>query len=269
MVIHQTKFIKQLLKDYHLDDVSPVSSPLPSQPKLLHKMDNPLLDATIYRQLIGKLNLLLHTRPDLAFSVQHLSQFNQTPSEDHYSAAIHVLRYIKGTLSQALYFNDSKDFHLEAFCDSDWAACPITRKSVSGYYILFGGSPTSWKSKKQSTIFLSSAEAEYRSMQRVTAELSWLSRLLDELGIEEITPIPLKCDNMAVIYIASNPLVVSIDSAEEIRTENHESLSLSLSQFYFLSSLTEIGEEEGIGEKDDEESLFKEFSPPPHEFYRI
>lgn len=183
MMIHQTKFIKQLLQDYDLDDVTPVSSPLPPQVKLLPKMDNPLPDATIYRQLIGKHNFLLHTHPDLAFFVQHLSQFNQIPSQEHYSAAIHILKYIKGTISQALYFNDNKDFKLDAFCDSNCAACPITRKSVSGYYILFGGSPISWKSKKQSTISLSSAKAEYQSMRRVTAKLSWLSRLLDELGV--------------------------------------------------------------------------------------
>lgn len=169
-------------------------------------MEFVLPDPTVYRQLIGKLNFLVHTRPDLAFAVQLLSQFNQQPCQAHYDAAIHVLKYIKGSLHQGLLFNKTQDFKLEAFCDSDWAACPLTRRSVSGFFILFGGSPIYWKSKKQATVSLSSAEAEYRSMRRVCAELSWLTRLLSELQVDDITPIPLKCDNLAAIYIANNPV---------------------------------------------------------------
>lgn len=119
---------------------------------------------------------MVHTRPDIAFSIQYLSQFNQKPSQFHYDAALHVLRYLKGTLNKGLFF------------------------------IMFGDNPISWKSKKQVTISLSSAEAEYRSMCRVCAELAWLSRLLSELQVEGVTPIPLKCDNQVAIYIATNPV---------------------------------------------------------------
>ena len=81
-----------------------------------------------------------------------------------------------------------------------------TRRSVSGYVVFFGHSLISWKSKKQGTIALSSAEAEYRSLRRLVAELTWLSRLLHELTIEDITSIPIKCNNQAAIYIAKNPV---------------------------------------------------------------
>ena len=104
------------------------------------------------------------------------------------------------------FFHKNDNYTLEAYCDSDWAACPITRRSVSGYFIMFGNSPIAWKSKKQITVSLSSAEAEYRSMRRLVAELVWLSRLFHEFQVPNITPIPLKCDNQATIYIASNPV---------------------------------------------------------------
>lgn len=164
MVIHQQKYIRGLLATYSLTDAKPVSTPLQSKQSLFNSKSTILEDSSMYRQLVGKLNFLLHTRPDLSFTVQFLSQFNQTPTEDHYQAALHVLKYLKGTIHQGLLFNNEQDYKVEAFCDADWAACPLTRRSVSGYFILFGGNPIAWKSKKQQTISLSSAKVEYRSM---------------------------------------------------------------------------------------------------------
>ena len=155
---------------------------------------------------MGKLNYLTNTRPDIAFSVQYLSQFLQNPSKAHMTAALRTLRYIKKDPSQGLFFNDEPDYNLQAYCDSDWAQCPCTGRSVSGYFILFGGSPISWKSKKQPTVALSSVEAEYRSMRAVIAEISWLTRLISELQVPSILPIPVKNDSSAAIYISKNPV---------------------------------------------------------------
>jgi len=92
------------------------------------------------------------------------------------TAALHTLRYVNRDPFEGLFFNNGDDFELEAICDSDWAQCPWTRRSVSGFFIMLGGTPISWKSKKQPTVALSSAEAEYRSRRDVTAELAWLTR---------------------------------------------------------------------------------------------
>ncbi|KAK9055837.1 hypothetical protein SSX86_026922 [Deinandra increscens subsp. villosa] len=206
LLLTQKKFASDLLHEFDIQNLSPTSCPLPVGLQLKTVDGAPLPDPLSYRRLVGKLNYLTHTRPDLAFTVQFLSQFMQAPCTAHWNAAIHTLRYVKGSLSQGLFFNNSEDYKLQAYCDSDWAACPNTRHSISGYFVSLGMSPISWKSKKQPTVSLSSAEAEYRSMRRVTSELAWLTRLLTELGVPDIVPVPLKCDSQAAIHIAKNPV---------------------------------------------------------------
>ncbi|XP_019263601.1 PREDICTED: uncharacterized protein LOC109241328 [Nicotiana attenuata] len=124
-------------------------------------MGEPISDPSLYRRLVGKLNFLQNTRPDISFSVQHLSQFLQKPQVPHMMAALHVLRYLINDPAHSVLHSSSLDFSLLAYYDSDCASCVVSCKSVSGYYISLGGSPVSWKSKKQPTISLSSAEAEY------------------------------------------------------------------------------------------------------------
>ncbi|KAM0048148.1 putative RNA-directed DNA polymerase [Helianthus debilis subsp. tardiflorus] len=206
VIMCQRKFAKDLLSEFEVSDLPINSSPLPHHLQLKANEGALLKDPLQYRRLVGKLNYLTHTRPDLAFAVQFLSQFMQAPRLPHWDAALHTLAYVKGTSSQGLFFNKNPTFDLQAFCDSDWASCPNTRKSVSGFYIALGGSPISWKSKKQPTVSLSSAEAEYRSLRRVTTELAWLTRLLTELHVPNITPVTLKCDSQAAIHIAKNPV---------------------------------------------------------------
>ena len=195
-----------LLKEFDCANSSGVVTPLDCNFKLQADVGELYSDPTQYRRLIGKLNFLTHTRPDIAFSVQHLSQFMQARRLPHYQAALHVLRYLKTQPTLGILLHHAPSFSLLAYCDADWASCSHTRKSVTGYVVFLGQTLISWKSKKQQTISLSSAEAEYRSMRRLVAELAWLSRLLHELTVDHITPIPLKCDNQAAIYIAKNPV---------------------------------------------------------------
>lgn len=134
----------------------------------------------------------------------------------HFQALLHVLRYLKGHLDLGILLSNEMNFCLEAFWDSDWAACVHSRSSISGYVVFLGKSIISWKSKKQGTVFLSSIEAEYRSIRRLVAELTWLSKLLHELIVEEITPILVKCDSQIAIYIARNTMFHEITKHIEL-----------------------------------------------------
>ena len=126
------------------------------------------------RTLVGKLNYLTNTRPALSYTVQTLSQYMHAPRTSHWSALQHTLRYLAGTATQGILLKASDKLKLQAFSDADWASCVDTRRSVTGYILLFGNSPITWKSKKQSTVSKSSAEAEYRAMASAAAEVTWV-----------------------------------------------------------------------------------------------
>ena len=108
--------------------------------------------------------------------------------------------------SQGILLASDSAVQLKTYCDSDWASCPMTRRSTTGYCILLGDSPISWKSKKQAVVSRSSAEAEYRAMALTCCEVTWLVSLLKDLGIKDLKPVDLYCDNQVALYIAANPV---------------------------------------------------------------
>ncbi|KAI4365651.1 hypothetical protein MLD38_021617 [Melastoma candidum] len=182
-------------------------SPFPiEQRHQLQLSSSPLLeDPARYRRLVGRLIYLNVTRPEISYSLHVLAQFMQAPRQDHWDAAIRVLRYLKSCPGQGLLI-EPQSLVLTAYCDSDWASCPLTRRSVTGYFMTLGGCPISWKTKKQITVSRSSAEAEYRSMAAAVSEILWLRGLLSSLGVQLPASTRLFCDNQAALHIAANPV---------------------------------------------------------------
>ena len=130
----------------------------------------------------------------------------QQPRKEHWDAALRVVRYLKGNPGQGILLRADCDLQLSAWCDSDWASCPLTRRSITGWLVFLGNSPISWKTKKQHTVSRSSAEAEYRSMASTTCEILWLKALLLSLGVDHPNSVKLHCDNQAALHIAANPV---------------------------------------------------------------
>lgn len=205
--ISQRKYTLDQLRQYNMMEAKPLQLPMDPNLKLISELGDVLPSPTDYQRLIGKLIYLTITRPDITFSVQLLSQHMHQPTNIHMQAAKRLLRYLLGTYNQGILLASTSAARLTAYCDSDWASCPMSRRSTSGYCILLGQSPISWKAKKQSVVARSSAEAEYRSMAITTCEVTRLSTLLKELGLINLPPTTLKCDNQAAIAIAANPIL--------------------------------------------------------------
>ncbi|XP_019244523.1 PREDICTED: uncharacterized protein LOC109224396 [Nicotiana attenuata] len=131
----------------------------------------------------------------------------QDPTYYRKLAAFHMLRYQKSDPTLGIFMSKDTDCTVKAYCDSDWASCPNSKRSITGYLVLLGNSPVSWKSKKQETMSLSSAEAEYRALRKVVREMVWLSRLFEELDVPFSMPISVYCDSQSALHIAKNPVI--------------------------------------------------------------
>jgi len=203
--ISQRKYTLEILKDNGLSGSKPLNFPMEQNVKLSDSGEL-LKDPSQYRRLVGRLIYLTITRPDITYSVHVLSRFMHAPRKPHMEAALRVLRYLKNSLGQGLFFPSHNDLSLRAFSDSDWAGCPISRRSTMGYCVFLGSSLISWWTKRQKTVSLSSAKAEYRAMTGTCCELSWLRSLLTDLRVLHPKPALLYCDNTVALHIAANPV---------------------------------------------------------------
>ncbi|KAL1144159.1 hypothetical protein V6Z11_A11G210800, partial [Gossypium hirsutum] len=146
--------------------------------------DEVISNVTVYQRLLGRLLYLTDTRPDIMFAVQHLSQFMHKPKKSHLEAAFRVVRYIKKNPGRGILLSANSKL-----------------QSVTGFCVKIRDSLVSWKSKKQTMVFRSSAEAEYRSMVAAVAETVWMSDLLKEICPTQLDKSILLSDSRAALQI--------------------------------------------------------------------
>ncbi|KAJ0806767.1 putative RNA-directed DNA polymerase [Helianthus annuus] len=217
MILSQKKYILELLQRAGLSQAKPVTSPITTIANL-SLGDSPLFDNPVrYRQIVGALQYVTLSRPDITFAVNKVCQFMHSPTENHWSAVKRILRYLQGTSNYGLLitqastsilhaYTDAHSPSLNAFSDADWAGCPDDRRSTGGYAIYLGSNLISWSARKQRTVSRSSTESEYKALADTVAELTWLEALLHELEVPMKSAPVLWCDNLGATYLSANPV---------------------------------------------------------------
>jgi len=210
ITLDQEHLVDQVLSRFGMADCKPVTTPLDPSIKLTRGTTENIedkCDSTLFRQIVGGLMFLMTgTRPDIAAAVSIISQFFESPTDSHFAAAKRILRYIKGTRNLKLHLGNTSDTTLVGYSDANWGNDLDTRKSTTGYLFLFSGGAISWSSKRQSTVALSTTEAEYMAITHATKEAVWLRTLLKELGYEQTGATTIYEDNQSCISLAKNPV---------------------------------------------------------------
>ncbi|XP_026417101.1 uncharacterized protein LOC113312572 [Papaver somniferum] len=205
LVLSQRKYVSDLLRCTKLDGIKPVSTPLAANVKIQKLGSEKFTDPTLYRSVVGALQYLHITRPDISVAVNKACQYMHEPYIEHWELVKIILRYLKHSIDYGLFFTPGGDYTLNAYSDADWAGSLDDRRSTSGYCIYFGGNLVSWNARKQKTVSKSSTEAEYRGVAIATSEIIWIQSLLVELGVATPTPSHW-CDNIGATYLTANPI---------------------------------------------------------------
>jgi hypothetical protein len=228
ITLSQTAFIDKVVNCFNLSDAHPCDTPMVAglilrQPDKTIPMPPEICDwqaRTPYCALVSALNYIaVGTRPDVAFAVGRLSSFMDCYTPEHWSAALRIVRYLKGTRTMGLTLGGTNTLRLIGYSDSDYANCPVTSHSISGNCFNLGSSAISWMSKKQRIVADSSCYAEYIALHDSSHEVAFLHELLTGLRFAPPTATPLLCDNDAARHLAKDH--VSHPNVKHIHVKFH------------------------------------------------
>jgi hypothetical protein len=206
LFLHQCTYTLDILKRAVMADWKTCTTPINLQVKLAGDSGPPVEDASQFWSIAGALQYLTFSRPDIAYVVQQICLHMHDPQEPHLTAMKRILHYLQGTPNYGLLLRRSSSSDLIVYTDADWAGCPDTCRSTSGYAVFLTDNLVSWSAMRQTIISRSSTEAVYRVIVNGVAEATWLRQLLHELQ----TP-PSRCtliyyDNISTVYLSTNPV---------------------------------------------------------------
>ncbi|KAD5317020.1 hypothetical protein E3N88_16966 [Mikania micrantha] len=206
ILLKQEGYATKILEETGMMQCNPAQVPMEPGLKLTKDGDEPEIDPTWFRRIVGCLRYLLHTRPDLAYSVGVVSRYMQHPKESHGMAVKHILRYVRGTLNCGLKYNRGGKLEIVGYSDNSHNIDVDDGRSTTMHVFYLGKSPITWCSQKQSTVALSSCEAEFMAATAAACQAIWLQELLAELTGWEGQKVILKVDNWSAIALTNNPI---------------------------------------------------------------
>jgi hypothetical protein len=202
--LSQQRYIGDLLEKFNLSEARPKAVPADLQ-RLLPGDDNTCEEEGKYPycELVGALLWVsTRTRPDISYAVGELTRFMGGYTQQHWEAAKTVLRYLKGTRSLGLVYG-GKAVPFSGHCDSDYAGCPVTRRSIGGYVFTLNGAAVCWSARRQKSVARSTMEAEYYAAAEAVLEALWLRKLRVDLGMDD-SVIQIFTDNQASLHLLQN-----------------------------------------------------------------
>ncbi|KAL6320707.1 hypothetical protein AAG906_008707 [Vitis piasezkii] len=191
LFLSQHQYIRDLLSRTSMENAKETLTPMSTTAKLTVQDNSECVDSTEYRKIIGALQYLGLTRPDIAFAVNRLSQ---------------LLRYLKQTMFHGILLQKHDQFQLKTYSDADWASNTDTRVSTTAFITFIGPNPISWSARKQRAVSRSSTEAEFRALATATSETVWLHSLIKELGLTLREAPQMFCDNIGANHFSLNPV---------------------------------------------------------------
>ena len=205
--IGQPAYAESLLQKFGMSEAKPVSTPVDTSIKFIQATeDEKCIDQQVYQSAIGSLLYLsVATRPDITFAVSNMARFSSKPTTQHWTGVKRIMRYLQGTINHGILYTKLSSRECIGFSDADWAGDLDNRRSTSGYLFQISGGPVSWRSKKQSSVALSTAEAEYVALASSAQEAVWMRQLTTELGSAPTDATTIFEDNQSAISMASNP----------------------------------------------------------------
>ena len=206
ITLRQERYATKILSETGMDDCNSVHVPMDGSLKLSKGEGEASTDEKKYRRSIGCLRYLVHTRPDLSYSIGVLSRYMLDPKESHDAALKHVLRYIRGTLGYGLTYGRADKAKLLGYSDSSLNVDIDDEISITGHMFYLGESPITWCSQKQEVVALSSCEAEFMAATEAAKQAIWLQELLSEVTGEECEKVIIRVDNKSAISLTRNPV---------------------------------------------------------------
>lgn len=203
--LYQRKYAEDLLKKFSMEKCETVKTPMNPNEKLQKEDGTGKADEKLFRSLVGGLNYLTHTRPDIAHRVSVVSRYMHFPTKQQLGATKRILKYVAGSARFGILYEHVSEFKLVSYTDSDWAGSLDDRKSTSGSVFSLGSGAITWSSKKQDTVALSSSEVEYVAAGAAAKQAVWLRKLLKDLCCEQEGATEIWCDNRSAIAMTKNP----------------------------------------------------------------
>ncbi|KAI3815830.1 hypothetical protein L1987_15513 [Smallanthus sonchifolius] len=214
--IHQSKYVKDILSRFKMEDCTPYDTPIPVNHKLNSDPEGKDVDCRLYRAMIGSLMYLTASRPDIMFAVCICSRFQAKPKESQLIDVKRIFRYLKGKQRLGLWYPHGSNFDFNAYTDSDFGGCCLDRKSTTGGCQFLGNRLVSWQCKKQTRVSILTCEAEYIAAASCCSQILWIQQQLRDYGLN-FTGTPMLIDNNSTMSITNNPVKHSKTKHIEIR----------------------------------------------------